>query len=336
MHMLKFLDVNKHIWNLGDPIYAYLFYPVVFAASVYVVVKGANITIDSACRIANKFGISEIIIGLTVVSLGTSLPEISISFMAAAKHAPSISIGNAVGSNMFNLGFILGLSAFLRPLKTSRILVYRDGMVLLSITLVLLIFMRDNFLARWESSIFLVGFVIYIAVLIIQRNIPSNESQEVSAEESTPKKWDPLLIILGFAILAIGSHYVVGSAKGLAKSIGLSDWAIGVTIVAAGTSVPEMVTSLVAARKGKADIAIGNLVGSDIFNQLGIMGVCGSVFFLGKMDDHAFYSVISLVGMVTIVVLFMRSGWKIGRLEGAVLVLIAIGRMTWDVMQGIQ
>lgn len=334
--MLEFLDINKHISNLGDPIYAYLFYPLVFAASVYIVVKGANIIIDSASRIATKFGISEIIIGLTIVSLGTSLPELAISFIAAAKNASSISIGNAVGSNMFNLGFILGLSAFIRPLKTSRILVYRDGMVLLSITLVLLIFIRDNFLARWESIIFLVGFVIYIAVLIIQRDIVSNESQEVPVEESTPKTWDPVLIVLGFAILTIGSHYAVGSAKGLAKSIGLSDWVVGVTIVAAGTSVPEMVTSLVAARKRKADIAIGNLVGSDIFNQLGIMGICGSIFTLGKMDDQAFYSVIALVSMVTIVVFFMRSGWKIGRLEGAILVLIAIGRMTWDVTQGVQ
>lgn len=334
--MLAFLDINKHIWNLGEPLYAYLLYPLVFGASVFVVVKGANITIDSACRIAKHFGISEIIIGLTVVSLGTSLPELTISFVAAARDASSISIGNAVGSNMFNLGFILGLSAFLRPLKTSKILVYRDGMVLLSITLVLVIFMRDNFLARWESVVFLVGFVIYMAVLIIQRNTPSNESQQPSVEECTPKPFDPVLIILGFMLLAVGSHYAVGSAKGLAMAVGLSDWVIGVTIVAAGTSVPEMVTSLVAARKGKSDIAIGNLIGSDIFNQLGIMGICGSIFFLGKMDNQAFYSVISLFGMVAIVVFFMRSGWKIGRLEGAVLVLIAIARMTWDVMQGVQ
>ncbi|MDZ7289916.1 MAG: calcium/sodium antiporter [candidate division KSB1 bacterium] len=299
---------------------------VIFVAATAIVIKGAGWLVDAVSRLAKKLGISEIVLGLTVVAFGTSLPELGVSFMAAVERHSDISIGNVIGSNIFNLGFILGMSALLRPMATSRIIVFRDGFILLGITLLLLLVIVDLQISRWEGMLFLFGLAGYLVVLFKQRHVAG--VNEVEHEEQ-PRTWDWLWVLVGLAALMTGSHFAVYSAARIARDLGLSEWTIGVTIVAAGTSMPEVITSVVAARKGRYDISIGNIIGSDIFNQLGIIGISASIVPMA-VAPGALISVGALIATVALVVLMMRTGYQLTRREGLILFLLAMTRMGYD------
>lgn len=298
----------------------------IFAIATIIVINGAHWLVDAVARLAKKFGVSEIVLGLTVVAFGTSLPELGVSFVAAVEGHSDISIGNVIGSNIFNLGFILGLSAFLRPLATSRVLVYRDGLILLGITVLLLGVMFDLHVSRWEGILFLLGLVIYLMLLFKQRHLAGANEEGPGAQ---PRPSDPLWTLAGLVALITGSHFAVLSAANIARDFGLSEWVIGVTIVAAGTSMPELVTSIVAARKQRFDISIGNIIGSDIFNQLGIIGISASIVPM-RVDASALISVGALIATVTLVVFMMRTGYQVSRVEGLILFMLAVARMGYD------
>lgn len=285
---------------------------------------GAVWVVESASRIAKRLGVSELIIGLTVVAMGTSAPEFAVTVGAALKGQGDISIGNVVGSNIFNLGFILGGVAMVRAIKTTRSLVYRDGIIMIGITLLLLFFLRDLFMERWEGAILMSLLAAYIALLIYQRD---------GSEEELPEgnfQWMDIPRLLGgLALVVISGHYLVESASSLARAVGVSEWVIGVTIVAAGTSAPELVTSLIAVLRGHYGISAGNLIGSDIFNLLGVLGLA-AVLQPMNIDPGAYASLYVLTGMVLLVVIMMRTGWKLSRWEGAILVVINIVRWIMD------
>ncbi len=283
---------------------------------------GAHWLVDSASRIARLIGVSDLVIGLTVVAFGTSAPEFAVTVLAALKGCPNISVGNIVGSNIFNLGFILGGVAIVHALEITPKLVYRDGLFLLTMTLLLLFLFRDLKLVQIEGATLFLFLVLYLGYLFWRRE--TEIVDEIPVVKGSRK--DILLLIAGLAMVAGGSHLLVDSAREIALTMGIPEWVIGVTIVAAGTSAPEFVTSLVASLKRRFGISAGNLIGSDIFNLVGVLGLAGMLTPL-HIDEAATGSLYMLAGMIFIVILFMRTGWKLTRVEGAFLVLL--GAMRW-------
>lgn len=285
---------------------------------------GATWIVGSAARIARRTGLSELVIGLTVVALGTSAPEFAVTLVSAFNGQSDISVGNIVGSNIFNLGFILGGVAIVRSVKTTRPLIYRDGAALFVSSLLLLFFLLDLRLERWEGIIMLALLISYI-VYLIRSGVHMGEE----IPEGEFSSFDIVRLIGGIALVVGGGHFLVESASALARIAGISDWVIGVTIVAAGTSAPEMATSLAAVLSGKPGLSAGNLIGSDIFNVLGVLGVATLLQPLA-VDPEAIESVLLLSGMILLVVILMRTRFTLSRVEGGLLVAIGVARWVFD------
>ncbi len=285
---------------------------------------GANWLVESAVRIARRIGVSELIIGLTIVAIGTSAPEFAVSISSAATDQLDISIGNIVGSNIFNVGFILGGLAFFRPVTTSRGLVYRDGFVVILATVMLMVFMWDQYLEWYEGVIFLVLLALYILYLYFRRAAPDEELPE------GPFSWTDIpWLLVGLAVVVGSGNYFVEHASIIAQYYGVSDWVIGVTVVAFGTSAPEMATSAVALLRNHSDISAGNLIGSNIFNLFGVLGLAPTIAKGGRMlvDTGAQESTYILLLLMFLVVVLMRTKWQVSRLEGAFLFLF--GLVSW-------
>ena len=279
---------------------------------------GAIWIVDPAPKIARKVGISDLVVGLTVIAFGTSMPEFAVTITAAIKQQPNISVGNIVGSNIFNLGFILGGVALLQVIKSNKKIVYREGSILIGISLLLLFFLRDYTLSFWEGFILFAGLIAYLLYLFIHREIPEEELP------TGPFHWYHILqLIAGLVIVVIGGHYLVDSASYLARVVGLSEWAIAVTVVAAGTSAPEFATSLVAAMRGRHGISAGNLIGSDLFNIMGVLGLAAILRPLHVAHD-ALLDIGLMVFLIVLVIIFMRTKWEVSRREGLILILVSI------------
>ena len=295
---------------------------------------GAHWVVESAARIAKRWGVSELVIGLTVVALGTSAPEFAVTLVAAFEGHGNISVGNVVGSNIFNLGFILGGCALVRAIPIDPTLLRRDGTVLGGTTLLLLALIGwDLRLDRHDGVLLFILLGAYLWYLFRQRRAGvdhGDEDERSSAtrrESSLPR--DGALLLLGLLCIVGGSHFLVESATVIARGFGVSEWVIGVTIVAAGTSAPELATSLAGVLKGRYALSAGNVVGSDIFNLLGVLGLAGMLRPM-EIDVMARISLFALCGMVLLVLLFMRTGWRVSRLEGLALVAIAASRWGLD------
>ncbi len=291
--------------------------------------KGADELVESASRIAASFGVSDLVIGLTVVAFGTSAPEFAVTLNASFNGLSDISVGNIVGSNIFNLGFIMGSVAMVKSIHANKKLVYRDGVFMIVVTFLLLAFFWDLSLERWEGMFLFSLLVIYLAFLFIKKE-PLEDDEDFHAETATWK--DAVILPITIAVVVLGGHLLVDSASFLARSAGISEWVIAVTIVAAGTSAPEMATSLAAVIKGKYGMSAGNLIGSDLFNILGVLGVAGMLNPL-SVNEEALGSLAMLSGMVILVIVFLRTSWKLERWEGAVLFLIGLARWIFDFMK---
>ena len=287
---------------------------------VGVIAKGAAWLVDSASKISKRLGISELVIGLTILALGTSAPEFAVSILAALKGVGNIAIGNIVGSNIFNLGFILGGTAIIHSLKTSRILIVRDGFFLLFGTFILLFFLWDLTLTKFEGGVLFSLLILYLGYLYIKR-----EPLETKQVMGKMHWWDPLMLIGGLALVLVGAHFMVESAINLARYMGVSEWVIGATVIAAGTSAPEFATSLAAALRSRYGMSVGNLIGSDIFNLFGVLGVAGILNNITVSLDARMHLVF-LSLMVALVLVFMRTGWVVSRREGYILVMIGLVR----------
>ncbi|MCL4870345.1 MAG: calcium/sodium antiporter [Anaerolineae bacterium] len=302
----------------------------IIVVCLVVLIVGATFIVEGAARLARHLGVSELVIGLTVVAIGTSAPEFAVTIAAALRGQADISVSNVVGSNIFNLGFILGGVAAITAIHTSRRLVYRDGSILIGTTLLLLFFLRDLELQRWEGGVLFACLIVYVSYLIYQREAPEEEIPDGNFT------WlDVPRLIVGIVMVVGGGHFLVDAAVNLARLAGVSEWAIGVTIIAAGTSMPELVTSLIAAIRGHEGLSIGNLIGSDLFNLLGVLGVAGLLQTHPMLIDRAGFSSVALLsGMVILVVVLMRTGWKLTRWEGLLLVGINIVRWYMDFTHG--
>lgn len=305
---------------------------VVVTISVFLLAGGASWFVEAASRIGLRLGISELVIGLTVVAFGTSSPEFAVTVSSAVAGRGDISVANVVGSNIWNLGLILGLAALIRPLGTTPRVVWRDGGFLLLVTILLLVLVGgDASLDHTDGVILLVTLGAYLALLVKQRTGGPLEAiaDEVPDEVVTPLWHDLVGFVGGLAAVLVGSNLLVDSATELARAAGVSDWVIGVTVVAGGTSAPELATSVVAALKNRPALGVGALIGSDIFNLLGVLGVAGAVHPV-SVDPLARLSLYGLVGGVLLVIILMRGGWRVSRLDGALLIAVAVGRWVAD------
>jgi cation:H+ antiporter len=298
---------------------------IIIILSILTIAQGASWLVDSAIRIARKIGVSELVIGLTIVAAGTSAPEFGVTILAAVRGMGDISVGNIVGSNIFNLGFILGGTAIIRNLTTNNKVVIRDGGFLLLGTIMLTFFLWDLTLHLFEGIALLVMLFTYLGYLFWKKEPIQHEE----SEESDYKWFDPFLLVLGLILVVGSSHFLVGSASDLAELAGISQWVIGATIVAAGTSAPELATSIVAALKGNHGISVGNLLGSDIFNMYGVLAVTSIIREL-PVDIEVRSNLLALIFMVVLVIIFMRTKWRISRWEGIFLVLIGLGRWLYS------
>lgn len=301
-----------------------------FCASALLLWFGANWIVASAALIARKFNVSELVIGLTIVALGTSAPEFLVTVNAALRGHNDISLSNVVGSNIFNLGFILGLMAMIKPLISNRTIVYRDGLLLFLTTAGILLVAMTGELGRLFGAGLMALLISYLVYLGIKReNVGDDELEEIKGKNAT---WmDGGVLLAGFVAIAAGGHLMVTAATSIASDLGVSSWVIGVTIVAAGTSLPELVTCLAASVRGKNEMLLGNLIGSDFFNFAGVLGLTCMLKPL-PVSAEAYSGLVVLVGMVGLVLILLRTGWRVSRLEGALLVTINLIRWGRDFM----
>jgi len=257
-----------------------------FLGGLILLVIGANVLVRGASKLALSFGISPLVVGLTIVAFGTSAPEVAVSVGAVLDGRDDIAIGNVVGSNIFNVLFILGISALLTPLIVNIQLIRQEVPIMIGASLLLLALGLDGRLSFFDGGFLFVLLVAYTVFLVVQSRRETQAARDEYADEIKPAEagaWDSrlpvqlLLIGAGLAALVFGSDYLVQASVNFAKAMGVSDLVIGLTIVAAGTSMPEVATSITAAIKGERDIAVGNVVGSSTFNILGCLGLSGLV-----------------------------------------------------------
>ena len=285
---------------------------------LFLLIKGADIFVDGAASVAAKFKVPPLIIGLTVVSFGTSAPEAAISISASLSEANSLLLGNVVGSNFFNLLMVVGITALVIPLKADKEIIYRDMPTVILATGGLAVIILDGTISRIDALILLSALGIYL-FFVIKKALTASASEE----EKRAHSWflSILYVAVGLASVVCGGDIVVDNAKVIAADFGMSEMLIGLTVVALGTSLPELVTSLVAAKKGARGIAIGNAVGSCLFNILFILGLSGIVNPL-RIGAELIADIGLLAAVSLIVYIFMARGKKVGRIEGAACVLL--------------
>ncbi len=290
-------------------------------------VVGAEMLVRGASRLATAVGISPLVVGLTVVAFGTSSPELAVSVQSAFSGQADLALGNVVGSNVFNVLFILGLSALITPLVVSQQLVRLDVPVMIGVSVLLLLLSLDGLIGRWEGGLLFAGIISYTWFLIRQSRRESAAAAALSADV-VPDAGESMggagvrnvaLVIVGLVLLVLGSGWLVDGAVELASSLGVSELVIGLTIVAAGTSLPEVATSVMASIRGERDIAVGNVVGSNIFNILAVLGLSALVapegIEVGRSAMVFGIPVMTAVALACLPIFF--SGYLIARWEGA-------------------
>lgn len=302
-------------------------------AGLALVLIGAEAIVDGASGLARRWGMSEFIIGLTIVAIGTSAPEMVVSFISSAEHNSDLAVGNIIGSNIFNTALILGLSAIIAPVAITRGNLRRDIPVNIGITVLLIVLglkktffgIGEDGLSRWEGLVFLALFIWYMVSSFLH-----DKDNQPSVEEAEEKDAKPMslfkalvYVVVGLAALIFGGRLFVDHAQDVARMAGLSDKFIAITVLAAGTSLPELATSCIAAAKGKGQLALGNILGSNTFNILLILGGAAVIHPL-SMGNITIMDYTAVLMCAFSLLLFSWTGTRnrIDRLEGVVLVLI--------------
>lgn len=304
---------------------------VLLIVGVALILWGADKLTDGACGLARRFHVSELVIGLTVVAFGTSLPEFIVSFLSALKGVGGMSAGNIVGSNIFNTLVIVGATAAICPIAVSRGTVWRDMPYSLLAALAFWFLCADGDMSRGDGLIFLCFFVIFMCYTMAIARHRADEEEE-GQEQEMPVWKILLLLVAGGGCLIGGGQLLVNSASAMALAMGVSEAVVGLTIVAAGTSLPELATSIAAARKGSSDMAIGNALGSNIFNVFFVLGACATITPM-QASGITLVDLAVLTASGVIIWLFARSRYRIGRIEGGLMVTLYIAYLTYLVMQ---
>jgi cation:H+ antiporter len=305
---------------------------VLLLISLLILITAAEGLVRGASRLAMRLGISSFVVGVTVVAFGTSTPELAASLMSATTGHPQIALGNVVGSNIMNIAIVLGLTALVRPIQVSESIIKRETLVVIGVSVLpFAALLTDGILNRWLGMIFvalLVVFLIWTWKAGSTRSDPTTAPAQTSAPTLPPgaarAAADLGLIALGIILLVVGADILVDSASSLARAFGVSELVIGLTIVAGGTSAPELVTSLVALYRGKGDLSVGNILGSCVFNILGILGITAIVVPL-EIPSSMFVidlPFMALLAVACLPIFFSKS--QVSRAEGAVLLAAGI------------
>ncbi len=286
------------------------------AIGFVMLVKGADWFVDGSAGIATKFKIPQIVIGLTIVAMGTSAPEAAVSITSALKGSAGITIGNIVGSNIMNILVILGVSAVVTPLAVAKSTVKIDIPFMIAITCILLGMGYDGTVDFWEGAILLIIFVSYMGYLAYVALKERSQNDEEVEELSVLKAL--VFTVVGLILIVLGSDVTVDAATKIATILGLSERFIGLTIVALGTSLPELFTSVMAARKGNADIAIGNIVGSNIFNILFVVGLSASIIPVPFIEGFRFDMIVAIIAAALLFLCVLKNK-KLNRWAGCLM-----------------
>ncbi len=293
-------------------------------------VAGAELLVRGAAGLAARVGLSALVIGLTVVAFGTSAPEIAVSLDATFTGRSAIAVGNVVGSNVFNVLFILGASALVAPLVVSRQILRTDVPILIGVSVLAWVMTLDGRLSRFDGALLLLGFVAYTTFTVREGLRQSAKEPEV-ARPGWPWPVQALVVLAGLALLVLGARWFVAGAVDVARLLGWSETVIGLTIVAAGTSMPEVATSLLAAFRGERDIAVGNVIGSNTFNLLGVLGLSAALAPAGLPVGAAMIAfdlpVMIAVALACLPIFF--SGHLIARWEGALFLAYYVAYTAW-------
>ena len=293
---------------------------------VTLVLWGADRLTEGASSLARRMNVPEMIIGLTIVAAGTSAPELFVSLVSALKGTPDMAVGNVVGSNTMNAMLIVGCAAAVAPMVISRSTVRKDIPFAIGATLLLMALTYDGTLSWVDGIILLAGFAAFMVYTLRQAKAGSSEEEATATNMKTGKA--VLYLIGGLAGLVVGSNVFVDHASNLAFSLGISEAVVGLTVVAGGTSLPELATSVVAARKGQSAIAIGNVIGSNVFNILMILGLTGVICPLEIEGITLVDQAVMLVSIV-LVWLFSRTRYTVERWEGVLLVAGYVAYLAW-------
>lgn len=305
-------------------------------------VKGADLFVDGSSSLARLLKVPAVIIGLTIVALGTSAPEAAVSITAGFTGNNEIAISNVLGSNIFNLMMVVGICAVIKGFDTDAMIMKRDFPISLGLTVLLGLFLINGTVSRIEGAVLMLLMAAYIVLMVRtalkdRKQVQITEGQTVEAAEENKIKMMPawksvLFIIIGLAAIIFGGQLVVDNASLIAAKFGLTENLIGLTIVAIGTSLPELVTSIVAARKGESGLALGNVIGSNIFNIIFILGTSTVLNPIGTSMENIIDTIILLV-VSTIIFIFGLTGKKIKRWEGILCVLGYVGYTTYIIMR---
>lgn len=313
---------------------------IILIIGFFLLIKGADIFVDGASSIAKKIGIPSVIVGLTIVSLGTSAPELAVSLISSFNGNNGIAVGNILGSNLFNTLVVLGATAIVMPLLIKKVTIKRDYLITILATVVtcLLIFgvspKSENMLSRMDGIILLILCIVYVFILIRAAKKDGVKDEENTANIKIPK--NILLSIIGVVGIIFGGNLVVNSATNIAYALGMSEKLVGLTIVAVGTSLPELVTSIVAALKGENDIALGNILGSNVFNLLLILGASSAINPIavsGVMVIDFIILIIVTLFIGALIFFNKKEEKKLTRLEGVVLVGIYVAYLVYIIMR---
>ena len=297
-----------------------------FVFGLVALVVGAEVMVRGASRLAVSWGISPLVVGLTVVAFGTSAPEMAVSVDAALSGTTGLAIGNVVGSNIANVLLILGVSALVAPLLVAEQIIRQEIPVMIGASLLVVVMALDGIIGRIEAALLFALVIAYTVFLVMQSRRATQATTDEFASEIPTSQWDrhwgvqAALVLGGLALLVLGAEWLVSAAVAFAKVMGVSDLVIGLTVVAVGTSMPEIATSLIAALRGQRDIAVGNVVGSNIFNLLAVLGAAGVVSTggLGVPDAARNFDLWVMLAVAFACLPILLTGREIARWEGAV------------------
>jgi cation:H+ antiporter len=299
---------------------------VMFVLGLLALIVGAEAMVRGASRLAVSWGISPLVVGLTVVAFGTSAPEMAVSVGAALSGSSDLAIGNVVGSNIANILLILGISALVAPLLVDEQIIRQEIPIMIGASLVVVAMALDGHIGRIEAGLLFALVVAYTVFLVVQSRRASQATEDEFSSEIPTSQWDrhwgvqAALVIGGLALLVLGADWLVGAAVSFARVMGVSDLVIGLTVVAVGTSMPEIATSLIAALRGQRDIAVGNVVGSNLFNLLAVLGAAGLVSTSGLSvpDAARNFDLWVMLAVAFACLPILLTGREIARWEGGV------------------
>jgi cation:H+ antiporter len=292
---------------------------------------GGEFLVNNAVTLARSWGVSTMVVGLTVVAFGTSSPELAASLAAALQGSPEIAVGNVIGSNIFNILGILGLTSIIAVIKVRSKFIVREVPLLLAVTVLGLWLLSDGTLGRLEGLLFVVLLIAYIGFLFFASQKDTVlEAEMTEAYTSGQTTWRTYLgLVVGLVFLGIGARVLVIGAVGIARGFGVSELVIGLTVVALGTSLPEIAASVIAALKKEPDIALGNVIGSNIFNILCILGITALVSPISVVWQEVQRDAWVMLGVTVLFVPFLMTGRRLSRLEGIVLVTLYVAYVVY-------